>query len=128
VAFVLLGVFSFLALALAAVGIYGVTSYSVTQRTHEIGIRIALGAGRFDVLKVIGGKGLLPAMAGVAVGAVAALGLTRFLTGILYGVRPTELLTYTAVAALLIAVAALASFFPARRAAEVDPVVALRHE
>jgi putative ABC transport system permease protein len=127
-AFILLGVFAFLALALGTVGIYGVTSYGVSQRTQEIGVRLALGARQADVLKLVVGNGLTLALIGVAAGAVTALALTHFLSTILYGVRPTDPLTFTGVACLLAAVAGLASYLPARRAARVDPMVALRHE
>jgi putative ABC transport system permease protein len=127
-AFILLGIFAFLALALGAVGIYGVTSYAVSQRTHEIGVRLALGARHADVLKLVVGNGLRLALIGVAAGMLTALALTRFLTSILYGVRPSDPLTLAAVSCLLPAVAALASYIPARRASRVDPVRALRHE
>ncbi|HVT60212.1 MAG TPA: FtsX-like permease family protein [Thermoanaerobaculia bacterium] len=100
----------------------------VSQRTHEIGVRMALGAGKYDVFRLAVGQGLMLTVAGVAVGAGAALALTRFLTSILYGVRPSDPLTFLGVAALLISVAALASYMPARRATAVNPVVALRHE
>jgi predicted permease len=128
IAFILLGVFASLALALAVVGIYGVTSYTIGQRTHEIGVRMALGARRHDVFALAVGHGLALMVAGVAVGTVAALALTRFLASILYGVRATDPLTYLGVAVLLTGVAALAAFFPARRATEVNPIEALRHE
>jgi putative ABC transport system permease protein len=127
-AFILLGIFAFLALALAAVGIYGVTSYSVSQRTHEIGIRMALGAGEVDVLRLVVGQGLTLAVIGMALGVAGALVLTRFLASMLYGVRPTDPLTYGGVCLLLTAVAVLASYIPARRAAKVDPMEALRYE
>jgi putative ABC transport system permease protein len=127
-AFILLGIFAFLALALAAVGIYGVTSYSVSQRTHEIGIRMALGARESDVLKLVVGNGLLLGVVGVAIGVAGALGVTRFLSSMLYGIRPTDPLVYLGVSLLLTAVAAMASYIPARRAAKVDPMEALRYE
>jgi putative ABC transport system permease protein len=127
-AFVLLGVFALVALALAAVGIYGVTSYAVSQRTQEIGIRMALGAGRYDVFRLVVGRGLGLTLAGVAVGAGAALALTRFLSSILYAVRPNDPLTYLLVAIVLGLVAVLACSLPARRAMHVDPMVALRYE
>jgi putative ABC transport system permease protein len=127
-AFILLGIFAFLALALAAVGIYGVTSYSVSQRTHEIGIRMALGAREADVLRLVAGHGLTLGVVGVALGVAGALVLTRFLASMLYGIRPTDPLTYLGVCLLLIAVSTVASYIPARRAAKVDPMEALRYE
>ena len=127
----LISAFSLLALALAAIGLYGLVAHSVAQRTHEIGIRVALGAARADVLKLVVGEAMALALLGVAVGLAIALPLlllTRLMSSLLYGVRPTDPLTYAAVAALLAAVSLAASYFPARRATRVDPVVALRHE
>lgn len=124
----LLGIFAGMALLLAAIGIYGVMSYFVNERTREIGIRVALGAGRGDVLGLVGTLGLKLAGLGVAIGLALALGLTRFITSFLYGVKPADPLTYAAVALALIGVAMLATFIPARRAMKVDPMVALRYE
>jgi putative ABC transport system permease protein len=124
----LLGLFGGLGLALATVGIYGVTSYSVTQRTHEFGIRMALGATHSDVLKMVVKQGMKLAVVGVSIGVAVSLVLTRLMASMLYGVKPTDRLTFALVSLALCVVALLASHIPARRATKVDPMVALRYE
>jgi putative ABC transport system permease protein len=128
VTLILLGLFSVLALVLAAIGIYGVISYSVAQRTQEIGIRMALGAARGDVLKMILLQGVRIAAAGIAIGMIASFVLTRYLETLLFQVSPGDPATFGAVAAVLAAVALLACYIPARRTLRVDPMTALRYE
>jgi putative ABC transport system permease protein len=124
----LLGVFAALALILATIGIFGVINYSVAQRTHELGIRIALGAQRSDVFRLVIGQGLTLALVGVGLGAAGAFAVTRLLRGLLFGVSPTDALTFVIVSALVIAVALFACYLPGRRAMRVDPLEALRYE
>ena len=124
----LVWIFAALALLLSAVGIFGVMSYSVSRRTREMAIRMALGAGRQEVLGLVLREGLIVATVGIAVGLVAALGLSRVMAGYVFGIKSTDPLTFTAASLLLIAVALLASYVPARRATKVDPTVALRYE
>jgi putative ABC transport system permease protein len=124
----MVALFALTALLLAGLGIYGVISYMVSERTHEIGIRLALGADRMSVVKMVLRQGLRLATAGAAVGFVGALIVSHLMTGLLYGVRPTDPLTFAGVALLLIGVALLACYIPARRAIRVDPLVALRYE
>ena len=123
-----MGGFAAVSLVLAAIGIYSVIAYSVTQRTHEIGLRMALGASTGNVLGMVLRAGLLLAVVGIALGSVAAMVLAPLLKSLLYGVRPLDATTFVAVAAGLAAVALLASYIPARRATKVDPMVALRYE
>src|SRR5262249_46987318 len=121
-------VFAAIALVLAAVGVYGVISYAVSQRTQEIGVRVALGAQRRDVFRLIVGHGALLGGIGIAIGLGGALGVTGFLRSLLFGVSPFDPLSFVAVSALLCSISLVASYLPARRAARVDPVEALRYE
>ena len=124
----LLGLFAVLALALASAGLYGLLAYAVARRTQEIGIRLAMGAERGDVLKLVMGQGLALTAIGIGLGLTLALGLARFLESLLYGVGAADPLTYSVVAGLLAGVAAAASYLPARRAASIEPAIALRRE
>src|SRR6185295_387848 len=125
---ILLNSFAVVALLLASIGIYGVISYLVGQRTHELGIRIALGAQRRDVLRLVLNHGMKMALAGVALGLLCSLGLTRLMTRMLYGVSATDPATFAVITLLLISIALLACLVPAWRATQVDPLVALRDE
>jgi ABC-type antimicrobial peptide transport system permease subunit len=127
-ALALLGVFAGLALLLASIGIYGVLSYLVGQRTPEIGVRMALGAQRSDVLRMVLRDGVRMTLIGAAIGLAAALGLTHLMASMLFGVEPTDPVTFGGVAVLLCAIGLFACYIPARRAAKVDPMVALRYE
>jgi len=127
-ALVLIGAFAAIALLLSVVGIYGVTAYTVAQRTREIGIRMALGAQRSEVLGLLLQQGLLLILAGIVLGVAASLALTGFLASMLFDVKPTDPMTFALVVAFLVCIAILAYWIPARRAMRVDPMVALRYE
>jgi putative ABC transport system permease protein len=128
VSMLMLSVFAGLALTLATVGIYGLTAYSVSRRTHEIGLRVALGANHADVLRLVVARGLATSLIGAAIGLAAAFQLTRILSGMLYGTTATDPLVFTGAPLLLVGVSALASYLPARRAMRIDPLAALRYE
>jgi ABC-type antimicrobial peptide transport system permease subunit len=124
----LLAVFAGLSLVLSVIGIYGVMAYAVSQRTRELGIRMALGASRADVLRLVVMQGLRLTVMGVAFGLAVSLAVTRLIATLLYGVSPTDLITFTIVPLLLASAALLASYLPALRATRIDPMVALRYE
>jgi putative ABC transport system permease protein len=125
---VMLGLFAVLALTLAAVGIYGIVAYSVTERTHEIGVRLALGAQRRDVVAMVVRHGMIMTVAGTGVGLAAAFAVVRVMSGLLFGVSAADPVTFIAIPVLLLAVALAACYIPARRATRVDPMIALRTE
>ena len=125
---ILIGIFGAIALTLAAVGLYGVMAYSVTQRSHELGIRIAVGASPRDILRLVLGQGIRMTLLGAAFGLVASLFVTRALSSLLFGVSATDPVTFIAVPVVLALVAILACYLPARRAMRVDPIIALRYE
>jgi putative ABC transport system permease protein len=124
----ILGIFAVVAFLLACVGIYGVMAYAISQRTGEIGLRMALGARRGDILRIVLNEAALIVIAGVGAGLLGSLLLTRFLQTLLFNVKPTDPLTFGTLTMLLASVALLASFIPARKASRIDPLVALRHE
>jgi putative ABC transport system permease protein len=127
-ALVLIGIFGSIAAVLAVVGLYGVLSSSVRQRTSEIGVRVALGASRATILKLVVGQGLRLSGAGIGLGLLGAFALTRVMTSMLVGVKPTDPVTFGAMSVLFFGIACLACWIPARRAAGLDPIVALREE
>ena len=127
-ALVLIGVFGVAALVLASVGLYGVLSYLVRQRTAEIGIRMAFGAGRKQILQLVVGQGMVLALLGLGIGVVAAFGITRVMTSMLVDVAPTDPITFVSISALFLVVALIACYVPASRATRVDPMVTLRNE
>jgi putative ABC transport system permease protein len=124
----LLSIFAGVAMLLAAIGLYGVMSYSTAQRTREIGIRMALGAHKHDVEKMVVAQGMTLAFIGIIIGGIASVGLNRMISSLLYGVGTGDPYVFAAVAGLLASIALLANYFPARRAAKIDPMVALRYE
>ena len=121
-------VFSLIAILLAAIGLYGVVAYGVSQRTAELGIRVALGARRGNVVRLVLRETARPVLIGAVIGVAAAFGLTRLVVSMLYGVRPDDLAFFAGATALLVLVAAGAGYLPARRAARMDPMIAIRHE
>ena len=125
---VLVAMFAVVGLLLAAIGLYGVISYAVTERTHELGVRIALGADRADVVRLVLGEALLMTGAGIALGLAGALATTRLMQSLLFGVSSTDAVTYAGISTLLLVTALVASYLPVRRATRVDPMVALRYE
>jgi ABC-type antimicrobial peptide transport system permease subunit len=124
----LLSIFGLLALSLAALGLYGVMAYSVSQRTRELGIRISIGAKQRDVMKLVLGQTLVLAAIGIAGGFVTAIAVTRFAANLLYGISPADPATFALIAVLLLLVSLVAGYFPARRATRIDPMIALRSE
>ena len=124
---ILLGAFAVVAMILAAVGIYGVVSYNTNQRRHEIGLRMALGAGRLDVIRLVVGRGMAMVLAGAAIGLVIGLGLSLFVSSLLYKISATDPLTYVFSTLILLLVAALASYIPARQAIKLNPMTCLRN-